>query len=179
MRKLSITIGDNGNLVRGFGHLGPIAGDQPLAEAVKCDRAVFQKRYALGHSKSSHRISHFLGYLKQYALSSSIPPVARATAPGGARERQERSLQRRPASVTRVSTNTFQSLSVLRWNSFRSRPTSEKRWRPMAPLWDHKRGASADRLSSSEVRPRIRNLDHDVSLFGRPGPGRSLQTDPA
>lgn len=96
-------------------HLRPIAGDQPLVEAVKCGRAVFSEALR-SLTLASRRIAYpiFSAIRNDDALSSSIPPVARATAPGGAPERQERSLsQPRPASVTRVSIITFQSLSVL------------------------------------------------------------------
>ena len=105
-------------------HLRPIAGDQPLVEAVKCGRAVFSEALR-SLIPASRRIAYpiFSVIRNDNATSSSIPSVARATAPGSAPERQERSLsQPRPVSVMRVSINTLQSLSVLCWKLL-SKPT--------------------------------------------------------
>ena len=69
-------IGDNGDLVRGFGQLGPIAGDQPLVEAVKCGRAVFSEALR-SLTLASRRIAYpiFSAIRNDDALSSSIPSV--------------------------------------------------------------------------------------------------------
>lgn len=159
MRKLTITIGDNGDLVRGYGHLGPIAGDQPLAEAVKCDRAVFSEALRsltlqvvaphIPFSRLSETMTRYLHRFRRFA---------RATAPGGAPERQERSLSRpRPVRVMRVSSNTFQSVSVLRWELL-SKPTHVREKMATHGPSLGSSGASADRLSSSKVRRRNRPL---------------------
>lgn len=107
-----------------YAHLGPVTGDQPLAEAVKCGRAVFSEALR-SLILASRRIAYpiFSVVRNENASSSSIPSVAGATAPGGAPGRQEGSRsQPRPASVMRVSINTLQSLSVLRWELL-SKPT--------------------------------------------------------
>lgn len=89
MRKLTITIGDNGVLVRGYGHLRPTAGDQPLAEAVKCDWAVFSEALR-SLTLASRRIAYPIFRLSE-TMTRYLPRCRRfasATAPGGAPVRQ-------------------------------------------------------------------------------------------
>ncbi|CDI11941.1 protein of unknown function (plasmid) [Agrobacterium pusense] len=136
MRKPTIMIGDNGDLVRGFGQLGPIAGDQPLAKAVKCDWPVCSealrsltlasRRIAYPIFRLSETMTRYLHRFRRFAS---------ATAPGGAPVRQNVpsvNRARRASSAFRITLSSPCQSCI--WNSFWSRPTSENRCRFTAPL---------------------------------------------